>query len=162
TAIPIPPLFTTVAEAVAGLSALEEVLYSRRDRRGVFVTAYLLITKTLQAWIIDGRFADDKWTERYLLALANLYRQALEAYEAQHRENVPKAWQQSLDTSRSGLALIIQDLILGINAHINRDLPFALVKAGIEKKTATRYQDHLLVNDALRETTDVVQDRIAA
>lgn len=160
--VAVPPPFVTVDDALTGLAQLERDFLSRQNRRGVFVTAYGIITRTLTGKLGSGFFHDDGWVQKYLLAFANLYRKALEDYEAKRRPNVPPSWQQSFDTSVSGLALIIQDLLLGINAHINRDLGFALVEAGIDDSRETRYSDHTKVNDALAEATQEVQDQITA
>lgn len=162
--LPVPrivvgPPYTSVQDALNDLERLETALLQLRDRRGVFVTAYRLITGTLDQWIRQGRFHDNAWVTRYVVSFANLYREALEKQLAGHIAQAPAAWQISLETSAAGLALVIQDLILGINAHINRDLPFALDQVGIDG--ATRYADHTLVNKALRDATGVVQDRIA-
>lgn len=160
--IAVPAPFVTVDDVTAGFAQLERDFRSFRDRRGVFVTAYGIITRTLASKFGTSFFHDDEWVRKYLLAFANFYRKALEDYEAGRRSSVPFAWQQSFDTSASGLALAIQDLLLGINAHINRDLSFALTEAGIDDHREIRYNDHTKVNDALAEATQEVQDRITA
>lgn len=160
--LPIGPAYGSVQDVIDGLSRLERAFLRSRDRRGVFVTAYLQITRELQRRIAAGRFADNAWVGRYLVAFANLYRAALAAYEAGQRGSVTEAWKVALDTSAAGVALVIQDLMLGINAHINHDLPLALKNVGVDPDRELRYRDHIAVNDALRETTETVQDRIAA
>lgn len=154
--------FRSVEDVIEGLARLEEGFLAARDRRGVFATAYLQITHEIVRWIEDGRFHDGGWVARYLVAFANLYRQALAAYMEGDRAGVPEAWRISLDASAAGSGLVIQDLLLGINAHINHDLPLALWEVGIEPDRTSRYEDHTAVNTALRQTTDRVQERIAA
>ncbi|WP_406697678.1 DUF5995 family protein [Singulisphaera sp. Ch08] len=160
--LPIGPPYTTIPEVIDGLTELESVFILRRDRRGVFVSAYILITRELQRRIGSGLFNDNEWVERYVLSFANLYRQALEAYGRGDRFSVPDAWKMAFDTSVSGVGLVIQDLMLGINAHINRDLPNSLREVGVAPNRESKYQDHRAVNDALHVATGVVQDRIAA
>lgn len=160
--LPIGPAYKSLQDIIDGLSRLEEEFLVHRDRRGIFVTAYLQITFELQRRVVAGLFRDPDWVGRYVIAFANLYRQALAAYEAGDRASVSEAWELSLDTSAAGMGLVIQDLMLGINAHINHDLPFALREVGIDPDRASRYDDHTSVNRALREATGVVQDRIAA
>ncbi|GEM_PF-861229 len=162
TDIPIPAPFTTVEEVIAGLEQLEAAFLTRRDRRGVFVTAYSIISRKIHSRFGTGGFRDDAWVRTYLIAFGNLYRQALADYEGGQRGRVPRCWQQAFDTSVAGLALVMQDLLLGINAHINRDLGFALNEAGIADRRDDRYADHTKINEILREATEEVQDRIAA
>jgi hypothetical protein len=158
--LPIGLIYHSIEDVIDGLAGAQEAFLKRRDRRGVFVTAYLEITRELRRRIQAQKFHDGDWVSRYVVAFANLYRKALLAHHEGNRAALPRAWQLSLDTSAAGMALVIQDLLLGINAHINHDLPLALREVGIEG--LFRYEDHTAVNDALRETTGIVQDRIAA
>lgn len=156
---PVGPPFETIRDVIIGLNRLENHFLRERDRRGVFVIAYRLITETLEQWITQERFWDNLWVERYVVSFANLYQDALRAYLDGSMRTIPKSWHIALETSESGFALVIQDLFLGINAHINRDLAFALNEVGINGEN--RYEDHCLVNDALREATATVQDQIS-
>lgn len=150
-----------VEDVAVGLAALERGFIERRDRRAVFVTAYRLITGQIQDWIAAGRFADGDWAARYLVAFGNLYRRALEAWESGARDEMPKAWRIGFEAAAAGRTLVIQDLVLGINAHINHDLALALGGVGIDPDRPRHYADHTLVNAALRGATDTLQTCIA-
>lgn len=158
--LPIDTPYQTPKEALDGLTALEQQFIERHDRRGVFTSAYRLITAELMRRSQDAFFEDNVWLERCIVEFAELYRMALVAYEAGQMDQVPKAWRVSFDAALDGTSVIIQDLILGINAHINHDLPLALYQVGIDPDRDRCYRDHTAVNNALRETTDVVQERI--
>jgi len=160
--LPIGAAYQSIQDVISGLAKLEQVFLKRRDRRAVFVTAYLQITQELKRRIETSQFQDNAWVGSYIVAFANLYRQALAAYENGDLAAVPQAWRLSLDTSAAGVGLVIQDLLLGINAHINHDLPLALKEVGIEPGRRLRYEDHTAVNNALREATETVQERIAS
>lgn len=153
--------YQTIDEVIDALAALEHEFVSRRDRRAVFVSPYLQVSQELQRRIENHYFQDSAWVTRYLLIFANLYRQALAAYENRGGA-LSKAWQIALNTSASGTGLVIQDLLLGMNAHINRDLPFALLEVGLDPQRNLRYRDHAAVTAILRALTDEVQARIAA
>jgi hypothetical protein len=153
--------YQSLDDAVEGLESFEREFFANRDRRAVFATTYLAFTRVIIAWAEDGRFEDAAWVRRFGVAFANLYRQAAVAYQRGEMENVPKVWRIALDTSAAGTGLILQDLLLGINAHINRDLPFALEDTSIDPDRETRLRDHLRVNEALGVAVDPVQARIA-
>jgi hypothetical protein len=159
--LPIPPAFERVSDVAAGFAELEKSFIASKDRRGVFVTAYLLITRTLQEWIDAGRFHQNDIVAQYVVAFANAYRQALAHDEAGQCLAVPQAWRQSFEATRSRNATIIQDLLLGINAHINHDLPHAVIQGGLNVHCERCYQDHTRINDALKLTTPWVRQRIA-
>jgi hypothetical protein len=152
--------FVTTAEVKVSFQGLEQYFLSRKDRRAVFVSAYLQVTGVILQWIAAKRFQDNVWVDGYLLTFANLYRDALLKYET-NPDAMPGAWRISFAESQSDKALVIQDLILGVHAHVNRDLAFALAAANIGPNVASRYADHNLVNDALDSVINPMQDRIA-
>jgi hypothetical protein len=160
--LPFAKAYHSIQEAIDALATLEREFVSRRDRRAVFVSPYVQVTQELQRRIEADFFHDSAWVTRYLLIFANLYRKALAAHETHDVMALPKAWQIALNTSASGAALVIQDLLLGMNAHINRDLPFALFEVGLDPQRDLRYRDHIAVNAILHALTDQIQDRIAA
>jgi hypothetical protein len=71
----------------------------------------------MRARVAAGAFADNVWVHRYAVAFANLYRKALDDYDAGRMQQVPKAWRLCFDTARDGSRLVLQDMLLGINAH---------------------------------------------
>jgi hypothetical protein len=152
--------YDSLDAAVEALSQLEQAFRSQRDRRGIFVTAYLSITQAIRQNIAASAFLDYAWVTRYALCFANLYRKALLAYEMGDTAATPKAWRIAFDTAKYGEALAIQDLVLGINAHINHDLALALNEVSIDPDRATRYADHTKINDVLKAATDPLQDKI--
>jgi hypothetical protein len=80
----------------------------------------------------------------------------LNAYATGQRSQVPNAWLMAFDAAASGQTLIIQDALLGMNAHINYDLAFAIEKVKISPNTTSRYLDHTRVNDVLGEVGDEI------
>jgi hypothetical protein len=154
--------YRTTDDVVRALQGLERHFLSGRDLRGVFATAYLEITRAIHAGIRGGGFQDAAWTTRYLVAFANLYRVALRAYEEGRTGEVPKAWRLSFDAARAGKGLVIQHLVLGINAHINHDLALGLLQVGIDPERPRRYADHTQVNRVLEAATAGMKLRIGA
>jgi hypothetical protein len=158
----VPPEFKSVADVIRGLSELEKVFIARQDRRGVFASTYLLTTTTFKKWLDAGRFLNTDLIACYVVAFANLYRQALAEFEAGAREAVPVAWQQSFDAAQDASISVYQNLVLGINAHINHDLPYAVLNGGLDVHCDHCYQDHTRMNDALRAATPRIRRRIAS
>src|SRR5712691_1058827 len=154
--------FQSIEDAVQGFTQLEQIFYDRRDRRAIFVTAYLNITRAVKLRVEENWFQDNAWVTRYAVSFANLYRQALLAFERGDAESLPKAWKISFETSVNGTGLVMQDLVLGINAHINHDLSLALIEVSIDPERATRHQDHTAVNQVLQAATGLLTDRISS
>jgi hypothetical protein len=153
--------FESVADAHERLTTLESTFRERGDRRGAFLCVYARVTEAVGAAIDAGEFADPEWVTDYLVTFADLYREALLAYETGDLVALPDPWQVAFETAARGDALVVQDVVLGINAHVNYDLALALQRVGVGPDRRARYADHCAVNAVLRSLVDEVQDRIA-
>jgi hypothetical protein len=107
------------------MADLNERLIAERDERQYFHGAYLRSTRAVLADADAGRFADPDWAQRWGLAFAQLYMDALHAWEA--GDPTPGPWQVAFDVSRDPGVPPVRHALLGINAHINFDLPQALL-----------------------------------
>jgi hypothetical protein len=96
------------------------------DARRHFHSTYLRTTGAVAEEIERGGFLDGAWLERWDLAFAELY---LDAFDAELRgEPVPGPWRIAFDTARERPELPpLRHVLLGMNAHINYDLPQALI-----------------------------------
>ncbi|HEY0733361.1 MAG TPA: DUF5995 family protein [Herpetosiphonaceae bacterium] len=158
--LPLEVAYTSLDAAFDGLATIERIYRQQRDRRAIFVTAYLVITDAIRRGIAERRFADNEWAARYAISFANLYRQALLDFERQNLAAVPKAWRIAFETASGNHSLALQDLVLGINAHINHDLALALAEVTIDPNRGQRYADHNAVNLVLRAAVDQLQQQI--
>jgi hypothetical protein len=156
--MPLVP-FVTLDEVVEGLGALEAHYIALQDRRAIFLTVYGLMSREMKRGIEQGVFNDGDWVTRYTVRFANYYREAVAGYEGGTR--IPKSWQIAFSATQEPDGLVLQDVLLGINAHVNHDLALALTDVSIEPDRAARHQDHVRVNEILRSLTDVVADRVS-
>jgi Family of unknown function (DUF5995) len=153
--------FDTMDDAVAGLAALEARYRERNDRRAIFLTLYGIVSSEMRARVAARSFEDNAWVERYTVAFANLYREALVAYEAGDPARVAKAWRLCFDAAAAGNGLVLQDMLLGVNAHVNHDLPLALSAISIDPDRERRYRDHSAVNAVLGSVVERATERLA-
>lgn len=154
-------VYRTLDDVVEGLGALERRFRQAGDRRAVFLTLYGVVSSEMRLRVAAGAFADGEWVHRYAVAFANLYREALENDEAGRTAAVPKAWRLCFDAARGGAGLVLQDMLLGVNAHVNNDLPLALSNVSIDPDRTARYEDHSAVNAVLGSVTERATTRIA-
>ena len=154
--------FRTLDDVVKGLGAREQQFRAAGDRRAIFLTLYGIVSSAIRAQVTAGAFADNDWVHRYAVAFANLYRQALDDDEAGRLDRVPKAWRLCFATARAGAGIVLQDMLLGINAHVNNDLPQALATVSIDPDREARYRDHSAVNAVLGAVTAQATTRLAA
>ncbi|MBV9214131.1 MAG: hypothetical protein JOZ25_10865, partial [Actinobacteria bacterium] len=132
------------------------------DHRAVFATTYLTLTKVLRRTVRkDPHFFEYShylYTEDALFA--DVYFNTVHAYE-RHRP-VPPAWQIAFDTARSGQVNAGQDMLLGINAHVQNDMPFVVAALGQHTRSgASRKPDHDRVNEILNAAYEPVVEAVA-
>jgi hypothetical protein len=112
---------STVPQVIARLRALEQ---PAADGVACFARLYREVTEGVAAELAAQQPADPVFLERLDVRFANLFFAAL--------EHPPPAWAPLLAArSRKGIAPI-QFALAGMNAHINRDLPVALVETCTE------------------------------
>ena len=148
--------YTTHWGAYDGLRCVEEHLLAAADRRAIFASVYTLTTLRMAESIDANEYTNTEWMKSYQTEFANHYRRALNAYANGQRSQVPNAWLKSFDAAAGGQTLIIQDALLGMNAHINYDLAFAIETVKMSPNTTSRYLDHTRVNDVLGEVGDEI------
>ena len=156
------PVYSTLDDVVRDFSALETTLRARQDRRCIFVTLYGVVSTEMRDRVAANAFNDPVWVHRYAVAFATLYRKAFDAYDAGKTGDVPKAWRLCFDAAAAGTGLVVQDMLLGINAHVNNDLPLALDRVSIGPNRNNRRRDHDAVNAVLAAVTERATQRIAA
>jgi Family of unknown function (DUF5995) len=111
---------------IGRMEALLGPLQAAGDPRRFFHATYLRTTRAVRDALQAGRFSDPEWVERWDVAFAGLYLDALQADSA--GAAVPGPWAVAFRTGRQQPdAPALRHVLLGMNAHINYDLPQALL-----------------------------------
>lgn len=152
--------FRSPADAHDRLAELERLFRERSDRRSVFLTVYERVTGEIAAEVEAGSFEDGAWVAAYLVAFADLYREALLAFE-RGDPGVPAAWRLAFGVAAEDDGLLVQHALLGVNAHITRDLAFALDRVGIDPDRERRFRDHVAVSEVLERVVEDIQQVLA-
>ena len=129
------------------------------DPRSVFALTYLLTTEAFRETIEDTSFFQDNDAIINLdRAFADLFFAAVDGYE---NGTAPPAWKVAFDAATGGRTNAVQDVFLGMNAHIQRDLPVALAAVGlVQADGSTRKADHDAVNEILSGVLDHIEDEV--
>jgi len=120
------------------------------DHKAVFATTYLELTRVLFQKVKENPkyFKWPKFFFREDALFANVYFRTVRAWE--EGRWVPPAWRIAFETAERGEVTGAQDLLLGINAHVQNDMPFVLAQLGLRDRRGTsRKPDHDRANDAL-------------
>ena len=146
------------------MSAIERSVPAR-DGVAAFTRLYLRVTEAVAVTMAPGGFRNAIFLARLDVVFANLYFEALRAF-VRRRDDVPRAWRPLFEArGRRGIAPI-QFALAGMNAHINRDLPLAVVatcdELGVElRRGGDEHADYLRVNRVLVETEARVKREFA-
>jgi hypothetical protein len=98
-----------------------------QDARRFFHATYMRTTQAVADEIAAGGFADDAWVTHWDLAFARFYLDAL--YADQQGNAVSTPWRVAFDAAREQPDLPpLRHVLFGLNAHINYDLPQALIE----------------------------------
>jgi hypothetical protein len=117
------PHHDSIDGVVAAMQDRLDALTPEQEHRREFLGTYRRTTLAVGAAVSDGVFDDGPWVEAWDVAFANLYLAALDADLSGGR--VPRPWRLAFEAPWDLKPL--QHVLLGINAHINYDLPQALL-----------------------------------
>jgi hypothetical protein len=138
-------------DAVAG--ELRDIARSATDATGYFPALYSQVTGRITTSMHAGTFPDPVEMDGFVCSFASLYIGAF-----QRTIPRPFCWQATWDVAGDRRLLIVQHLLLAINAHVNHDLPFAVVAAADARGNLESIRpDFDAVNDVLAATYVDVQ-----
>jgi hypothetical protein len=131
---------TSIPEVIARMEAIGTSLPAS-DGVACFNRVYLEVTGQIRGKVGQQFFSDPAFITALDITFANLYFEAIDA--ADEATTVPLAWRPLIE--RRGLAGIepIQFALAGMNAHINHDLPIAVVSTCTDLGTAPTADAHL-------------------
>jgi hypothetical protein len=133
------------------------------DHRAVFATTYLLLSRQVRTTMRRDRhfFRDRRWLIYEDVTFLNFYFRVIKADE--QGKPIPGAWRVAFDAAKNGDVNAGQDMLLGINAHVQRDMPFVVASVGLRtRKGATRKPDHDAMNEILSDAYEPIVTAIGA
>ena len=107
---------------IAEMQRRDRTLAAACDHRGLFTRLYLRTTEAFKAAARAGRFRDRAAIVHFGAWFAHYHFQADDAWRTGRRAAVPRAWQAAFSAAARRSVHGLGDLLLGMNAHITRDL----------------------------------------
>jgi hypothetical protein len=95
------------------------------SHRAAFALMYLRVTEGVLDKPVD--FANKAYINHLDALFADLYFRSTDEFAAGRADGVPRAWRVAFQAADARTVTGLGDLMLSMNAHISRDLPFALV-----------------------------------
>ena len=147
-----------IDEVVDALDGIVDDCCRRGCRLGLFAALYRRVTVEVKGRIDKDGFADPERMERLDTAFANRY---LVAY-ARHRrgERPSRAWAAAFAARGDDGLVVLQHLLLGMNAHILLDLGVTTAEVARRHGDDGLRHDFDAINGVLADLVDEIQDEV--
>ncbi len=158
-----PPPSDPIAAVIARMEAIGAGLEAA-DGVACFNWLYLAVTRAVDGRVADEGFADPAFLRALDVTFAQLYFDAVDAVAAGRKPS--RAWAPLFERRGDRRIAPIQFALAGMNAHINHDLPLALIatfeQLGLTPDPgAPPHADYERVNATLASVEQQVKARYA-
>lgn len=149
----------TIGAVLEDLDAIIAWSVREKSREGYFAALYRRVTAEVQDSLGTGRFEDDARMERLDVVFARRY---IVAHERRRRGSpTSRCWQLAFDWAGRWRPIVLQHLLLGMNAHIHLDLGIAAAETAPGSALPALRRDFDEINDILVGMLDAMQDAVA-
>ncbi len=150
---------STINEVIEILDEIIAVEVAQNSAMAFFPVLYKKVTERIRDGIINSDFQDNPRMERLDVLFANRYLEAYYNYKL--GKEITKSWQLTFEATKDDSVIILQHILLGINAHINLDLGIvASQTVGNGNPLAPFREDYDKINDILRNMVQSMQTSI--
>ena len=154
----MPAVATSIDEVIAQLGDVIARSLRERSRLAYFAALYRKVTLKVKEGIAAGRFDDGPRMERLDVTFANRYLDALERFR--RGEAPTPCWLVSFEAAATWPPIILQHLLLGMNAHINFDLGIAAATVAPRDELPSLKHDFNEINVILAGLVEQVKGEV--
>ena len=147
-----------IDSVIVEMDVLLDRAISTGDPRGHFTCVYRAVTARVRDGINAGEFIDNDRMHDFDVLFAGYYLDAVRAYDAGGQ--LSASWRTAFDHANAPI-LVLQHLLLGMNAHINLDLGIAAARTLPGDQIIELEGDFIRINEVLAKMVDEMQDAIA-
>ncbi|HEX8671942.1 MAG TPA: DUF5995 family protein [Longimicrobium sp.] len=151
----------TIDEIIAALNVILDKALREGERIGYFAALYERVTTNVRRALVAGNvFQDNARMERLDVVFASRFLHAWEQHCAGAQPS--RSWQVAFGALDDPTPLVVQHLLLGMNAHINLDLGIAAATvAPSPAELESLWPDFKKINEVLSRLVRVVEDELA-
>jgi len=153
---------TTIGGVLDELDDIIEITVDEGSQLAIFAFVYRRTTAKIAEGIERGQFEDARRMERFDVDFAKKYIRAFWGYR--HDKPVSLVWKIAFDAAvdpGGRKPVILQHLLLGMNAHINLDLGIAAAETVPDGQIQPLKKDFMMVNTLLEQLINEMQERIS-
>ena len=149
----------TIDQVIDQLADIIDWSRKTKSRLGYFAALYRKVTIKVKEGIAENFFDDGERMERLDIIFANRYLAAIEAYR--NNTQPTNCWSYSFQVAKQRWPIVLQHLLLGMNAHINLDLGIAAARTVPSTELPGLQGDFNKINEILAGLVGDVQNDLA-
>lgn len=149
----------TIEEAIIKMDAIAAHCMEQNHRAGFFAVLYRHVKIRIKQGIDKKEFEDNARMEKLDVIFARRFFDAYDAWMEQ--KPTSQCWESAFAAAASSNYLVMQHLLLGINAHINLDLGIAAAQTMEGKPLEGLKADFDKINEILASLVDGVKSNIS-
>ncbi|MDT0643490.1 DUF5995 family protein [Zunongwangia sp. F363] len=149
----------TIEDVLAELDEIIKISEEKNDPLGYFAVLYRRVTWKVKEGISLNQFDDGVRMEQLDIIFAKRY---LDAYYNRSSGNISQSWEKAFALSRNYWPVILQHLLIGINAHINLDLGIAAAQVSRQRQMLHLEHDFNRINAILASLVEEVQQNMSS
>ena len=144
-----------INDVIKILDAIIKQTKTDNNPLGYFAALYRKVTVKVKEGIANNYFDDGPRMEKLDVIFASRY---IDAYYAnQNNKHVTESWKKAFDLSNKYWPIVLQHLLIGMNAHINLDLGIAAAEVMEGKDINDLKGDFDKINEVLSKLVDEVE-----
>jgi hypothetical protein len=160
---PLPPIsgINTIDDVVQAIEGIIQWSIASSSRLGYFAALYKRITIAIRTAIAENKFQDGPRMERFDVTFASRYFAALNGFFNPAQFPAPShSWLVAFNGATLPGPIIVQQMIAGVNAHIDLDLGIAAEEIAPGMMLPSLHDDFNMVNAVLASQVNGVLDEI--
>jgi hypothetical protein len=150
----------TIDEVIQTLEEIIEDAIQNNSALGLFPALYKQVTVKVKEGIEKGEFENGERMERLDVTFANRYIDAYQNFQA--GKPTTKSWAVAFQAAKDNHLILLQHLLIGMNAHINLDLGIAAAEIAYGDEIESLHHDFNQINVILNSLVEKVQKEIGA
>lgn len=150
---------TTIDDVITTLQSIINESIKTESTAGYFASLYLKVTEKVKEGIASNFFQDGERMEKLDVIFAKRY---IDAYYC-YKENKPTttSWQKAFELTPKFWPIVLQHLLIGMNAHINLDLGIAAAQVCEGQNINSLKDDFNKINDILSSLVNEVEEDLS-
>ena len=149
----------TIDDVIDILSTIISTELAAQSNLALFPILYKTVTERIKRGIVNQEFDNNERMERLDVIFANRF---IDAYsQFKEKEPTTDSWAGTFEAAKDDKLIIMQHILLGINAHINLDLGIAAAQTVENLHELNGFQnDFNRINAILESMVEDVQSKI--